>query len=157
MKKYILLLIIPFAIFSCKKKEISAEEQARIDKAIILKYISDNSLVADSSSTGLYYIISDTGSVQHPHDSSLISIYYKGFLTDGTLFDQNGAGQPVSFFLYKLIQGWREGIPKIGKNGKIKLLIPSALGYGTQETPTNLATIPANSVLIFDIELSNFQ
>ncbi|MEN9448088.1 MAG: hypothetical protein RJA25_1378, partial [Bacteroidota bacterium] len=48
---------------------------------------------------------------------------------------------------------WQEGIPLIGKGGKIKLLIPSALGYGT----TAHGAIPANSILIFDIQLDSFR
>jgi len=155
MKKYfLLLLIIPALMYSCKKDDaVSAEEQAKIDKAIILKYIADHSLTTDSTSSGLYYVISDTGSVNHPSDSSYLSVYYRGYLTDGVSFDQNTTGQPSSFFLYGTIPGWREGIPKIGKGGKIKLLIPSALGYGTNTS----SSIPANSVLIFDVELYNFQ
>jgi FKBP-type peptidyl-prolyl cis-trans isomerase FkpA len=69
-------------------------------------------------------------------------------LTDGSVFDQsNSAG--VSFNLTSVIQGWQEGIPYFKKGGKGKLLIPSALGYGTQGT----SGISPNSVLIFDINL----
>jgi len=60
---------------------------------------------------------------------------------------------PREFSLAGVIKGWQEGIPKIGKNGKIKLMIPSALGYGASE----FGSIPANSVLIFDIELDSFR
>lgn len=157
MKKYLLLLLLPLAIYSCKKDEITAEEQAKIDKEIILKYIKDSSLVVDSTSSGLYYAISDSGVGAAPYDSAFLTVYYKGYLTNGTVFDKNQTGQPATLFLHNTIAGWKEGIPKIKKNGRIKLLIPSALGYGTQEVPTLLTTIPASSVLIFDVELSNFQ
>lgn len=155
MKKYfLLLLLIPIAIFSCKKDStVSAEEQAAIDKAIILKYISDNSLVADSTSSGLYYIISNPGVAPYPDSLSRVTVYYKGYLTNNVSFDQTDPGLPVALFLNQVIKGWNEGVRLIGKGGKIKLLIPSALGYGTNES----ASIPASSVLIFDIELDSFQ
>ena len=155
MKKYfLLLLLIPIAIFSCKKDTtVSAEEQAKIDKAIILKYISDNSLVADSTASGLYYVISNPGDTIYPNSNSYVLVYYKGYLTNGVSFDQTEPGKPINLFLNSVIKGWTEGIPKIGKGGKIKLLIPSALGYGSNES----TSIPANSVLIFDIELDSFQ
>lgn len=155
MNKYFLLLfLIPIILFSCKKSSVvSAEDQAKIDKAIILKYIADNSLVADSTNSGLYYVISNPGIPPYPDSLSRVNVYYKGYLINGVSFDQNTPGLPELFFLNQVIKGWNEGVRLIGKGGKIKLLIPSALGYGTAES----ASIPANSVLIFDIELDSFQ
>jgi FKBP-type peptidyl-prolyl cis-trans isomerase FkpA len=77
---------------------------------------------------------------------------YKGYLTDGTVFDESKTGSPATFALKTVIPGWQEGLQLIGVKGKIKLLIPSALGYGS----TAKTNIPANSVLIFDIELVEF-
>lgn len=155
MKKYfLLLLLIPIAFFACKKdKTVSAEEQAKIDKAVILKYLADNSLVADSTASGLYYVIADSGIGPNPTSNSLVKVYYKGYLTNGVTFDENPAGLPRDFLLNGVIKGWTEGVPLIKKGGMIKLLIPSALGYGATEQ----ASIPASSVLIFDIKLDSFQ
>ncbi len=152
MRKLLLLFFIPIALYSCKKTEFDAAKQAATDKAIILQYLRDSSLVADSSSTGLYYVISDTGTVNHPASTSFVTMYYKGYLTNGTIFDQT-AGTTYKSFANRMIAGMTEGIQLIGKGGKIKLLIPSALGYGNADA----GSIPANSVLIFDIELVNFQ
>ncbi len=146
MKKFLLLLLVPVIVYSCKKSEA---EQARIDKQILLKYIADSSLVVDSTTSGLYYAIADSGTGNIPTTTSYITIYYKGYYTSGTIFDQNPAGTPISGFLGGFIPGWIEGVPKIKKGGKIKLLIPSALAYGT----AGYASIPPNTVLIFDIEL----
>lgn len=155
MNKYFLfLLLIPFAFFSCKKdKTVSAEDQAKIDKAVILKYLADNSLIADSTASGLYYIIKDAGVGAKPSDSSYIKVYYNGSLTNGISFDKTEPGLPRDFFLYQTIKGWIEGVKLIGKDGEIQLFIPSALGYGTSAQ----ASIPASSVLIFNIKLASFQ
>ena len=149
MKKLLFLLIIPVCLFSCKKSSV---DQALIDHETILKYIKDSSLVADSTASGLYYVIADSGVGVYPNSLSYVTIYYKGYLTNGTIFDQT-AGAPASLLLNQVIPGWTEGMQKIRKGGKIKLLIPSALGYGS----TTHGEIPANSVLIFDIQLVNFQ
>jgi FKBP-type peptidyl-prolyl cis-trans isomerase len=63
---------------------------------------------------------------------------------DGTLFEYPLSG---------LIKGWQIGIPKLEKRGKGTFFIPSGLAYGNKDA----GTIPANSVLIFDIYLANFQ
>jgi FKBP-type peptidyl-prolyl cis-trans isomerase FkpA len=62
-------------------------------------------------------------------------------------------GDKVEFPLYQLIEGWQIGIPKFGKGGKGKLLVPSRLGYGSSDR----GSIPANSTLIFDIELLDWK
>ncbi|MFN8281575.1 MAG: FKBP-type peptidyl-prolyl cis-trans isomerase [Chitinophagales bacterium] len=152
MKKYLLLLLIPLALFSCKK---SSTDYTKIDREIIRKYIADSSLVADSTESGLFYVISDSGAVKRPNVNSYLTVNYKGYLTNGRIFDQT-EGSPIPFLLSGTIKGWQEGIPLIQKGGKIKLLIPSALGYGDQEKIGTKASIPANSVLIFDIELVDF-
>jgi FKBP-type peptidyl-prolyl cis-trans isomerase FkpA len=148
--KKLFLLLIPVAIFACKKTDV---DQAKVDREIIRKYISDSSLVADSTASGLFYVIADSGIGANPVSTSSVLVYYKGYFTDGTIFDQNPAGLPKTFLLNGVIAGWTEGVPKIRKGGKIKLLIPSALGYGS----AGFGGVPGNTVLIFDIELVNFQ
>ncbi|MFN9955636.1 MAG: FKBP-type peptidyl-prolyl cis-trans isomerase, partial [bacterium] len=73
-------------------------------------------------------------------------------LLDGTIFDQTTGNQTATFPLANLIPGWQEGIPLLQKGGKGTFLLPSALGYG----PNPVGPIPANSVLIFEIELIDF-
>jgi FKBP-type peptidyl-prolyl cis-trans isomerase FkpA len=58
-----------------------------------------------------------------------------------------------------LIEGWKIGLPLIQKSGKIKLYIPPSLGYGASDIKDNngVVVIPANSMLIFDVSLVDFQ
>lgn len=148
-KKLFILFILPVFLFACKKATV---DQAKIDHETILKYLADSSLVADSTSSGIYYIITKVGSGSQPNSSSYVTVNYKGYLINGTIFDQT-AGTPAKFFLTQVITGWKQGIPLIKKGGKAKLIIPSGLGYGDK----TVGTIPANSILIFDIELVDFQ
>ena len=100
----------------------------------------------------MYYVISTPGAAVHPTLNSTVKAYYSGYLADGTVFDHTTAGSPKTFPLANVIDGWQEGLQLIGAGGKIKLLIPSALGYGGITKPG----IPMNSVIIFDVELVSF-
>lgn len=86
-------------------------------------------------------------------ENSTITVKYKGTLTDGTEFDSTDkhGGEPATFTLAKgqLIDGWVQGIPGMKVGGKRKLVIPPSLGYGNQP----MGSIPANSTLVFEIEL----
>ncbi|MBX7225073.1 MAG: FKBP-type peptidyl-prolyl cis-trans isomerase [Chitinophagales bacterium] len=144
MKKLLIYLGFLSALFSCKK-----EDQATIDENIIKQYISDNSLNASRTESGVYYVIADTGIGVNPAINSTVKVYYAGYLTNGNVFDNTTPGSPATFNLGLTIQGWKDGLPKIKEGGKIKLIIPSALGYGSQ----SYGSIPKNSVLVFDIEL----
>jgi FKBP-type peptidyl-prolyl cis-trans isomerase FkpA len=83
---------------------------------------------------------------------STVTVAYKGYLTDGTVFDESDSNG-ITFSLRNVIQGWQEGIPLFKEGGSGMLLIPSALGYGS----SSQGQIPANSVLIFEITLIDVQ
>ena len=156
-RKIITFTFLLVVAASCSKTTVAPDYSAA-DKTTIEAYLLANNLTAQSTASGVYYIITEPGGAYHPGSSSGVKAKYKGYLTDGTVFDQSAWGQyanPATFRLTGVIEGWQEGMQLIGVNGKIKLLIPSALGYGTS-AQTDLAgniTVPANSVLIFDIEL----
>lgn len=100
--------------------------------------------------SGLLYQIEKSGAGHAPKDSDTVVVNYKGTLTDGTEFDNSYTrGEPLSFRLDGVIPGWTEGLKLIKKGGKIKLVIPPALAYGK----TGVPGIPANSTLVFDVEL----
>ena len=83
-------------------------------------------------------------------ENSDVKINYTGKLINGSVFDSTEKhGKPAEFNLANVIPGFREGLQKVGKGGKITLYIPSKLGYGTQAIPG----IPPNSTLIFDVEI----
>jgi len=98
----------------------------------------------------LYYIITEEGTGEHPTATSKVSVFYKGYLTNGNVFDETTNGSE-SFYLSNLIEGWQIGIPILKEGGSGTFFVPSALGYGSQST----GSIPANSVLIFEISLVN--
>lgn len=138
-----LLLIILFV--SCNNNESSSNPQTEAD---IVKYIKDHNLTAQKSSTGLYYIINKQGDGAKPSSNSNVTVSYKGYFINGNVFDQSNA-VGISFNLQQVIKGWTEGIAYFNEGGEGMLLIPSQLGYGSDDRNG----IPGGSVLLFDIKL----
>ncbi len=146
MKYLFSLLILSAFLMSCAKKK--AEKQATEDAAIIAQYISDNGLMATTTSSGLNYVRNIVGTGASCNAFSTVTVAYKGYFTDGSVFDESPE-EGITFGLSNVIQGWTEGIPYFKEGGKGVLIIPSALGYG----PKGRGSIPGNSVLVFDVEL----
>ncbi|NOZ47892.1 MAG: peptidylprolyl isomerase [Chlorobi bacterium] len=150
MKKNLIFLVIISLMFniSCSKKS-----QSEVDEETILNYIESHKLDANKAETGIYYVIEDEGTGSFPSEYARVKVLYSGKLTNDEVFDETDANEPVWFYLYQVIEGWKVGIPLFKKGGKGILLIPSRLGYGTQGT----GNIPPNSVLVFEIELLDIQ
>ncbi|MBK6948819.1 MAG: FKBP-type peptidyl-prolyl cis-trans isomerase [Haliscomenobacter sp.] len=145
--RFLFLLLPILALPSCK-----LEDQAEIDQEKIEQYLADNKLSATRHSSGIYYIISTPGSGGSPSLTSTVTVNYKGYYVNNSVFDQT-TGSPIQFPLNNLIQGWQIAIPLLQKGGKGTFFIPSQLGYGSYPPQG----IPANAVLIFDIELVDFK
>ncbi len=81
-----------------------------------------------------------------------VSVNYVGTLTNGTKFDSSyDRNQPFEFVLGsgQVIKGWDQGVAGMKVGGKRKLVIPPSLGYGSSAQ----GSIPANSTLVFEVEL----
>lgn len=145
--KTILFIMLSVGLFtSCAKRK--AKKQEEDDDRLIQEYLQENNLSATKTETGLYYIVDIQGTGLAAHPTSDVRVAYSGYLLDGSQFDASDA-QGITFNLQNVIAGWTEGIPKFNEGGSGKLVIPSALAYGPNARPG----IPANSVLIFDVEL----
>lgn len=120
------------------------------NEAAILNYIDTNNLVATRTDSGLYYVVNNEGSGSNPTSNSNVTVAYKGYFLDGTVFDESD-GNGISFNLNQVIPGWTEGITYFKEGGDGILLIPYNLGYGVYGNNT----IPRVSVLIFDVNLKS--
>jgi FKBP-type peptidyl-prolyl cis-trans isomerase FkpA len=106
--------------------------------------------------SGLQIQTVKAGEGKSPTDDDVTLVAYKGTLRDGTVFDENPqAPMPVT----GVVPGFTEALKKMQKGGKYKIWIPSELAYGAEEKKnpqTGQVMMPANSVLIFDVELKDF-
>ena len=137
-----------------KRQAKLSEKQLAIDEEVIKKFIADKGLKAERDPSGLYYVVEEAGSAEKPGLQNQVTVHYHGTLTDGTVFDSSvDRGKPATFPLNGVVPGWQVGIPKFGKGGKGKLIIPSTMAYG----PRPAGKIPPNSCLIFDVEVIDFQ
>ena len=125
------------------------EAQLEVDEQLIQDYLDANNLTAETGQLGMRYIIEEPGAGENPTSASTVIVKYRGYLPDGSVFDQADAFQTP---LQNTIAGWIVGIPLFKKGGKGTIFLPSRLGYGEFGT----AGISPNQVLIFDIELINF-
>lgn len=149
-----LLALGSLSFLSCKKDKIlTPAEQLQVDIKIIEDYIAKNGLITQSTPSGLHYVITKAGFGNNPTINSTVKVQYKGYFTDGSVFDGTNPNEQATFPLTGVIEGWQECIPLLQKTGKGTFLIPSALAYG----PAGRGSIPGNSVLIFDVQLDDFN
>lgn len=168
----------PDSVFENKKRDFyKAEYDVLIKKnqasesSKIAKYIADNSLKVSTTASGLNYVIEASGNAERAASTDTILVDYTGQFTnkkaDGKLnvFDTSNARvakdagiysplaqyAPRPLVLNQLPAGFIEGVKLIGVGGKIKIIIPSKLGYGENGGgPINPFT-----PLVFDIELKS--
>ncbi|MEZ2337224.1 FKBP-type peptidyl-prolyl cis-trans isomerase [Mucilaginibacter sp. RCC_168] len=155
MKRYFLLLgLAIITLSSCLKTEqqkppvvVDPAVQAATDDAAIKTYLAAHTdITATKDTSGIYYQIVTPGSGPNPSGGSTVTVNYTGKLLNDNPFDSKNA---VQTSLSQVIPGWTIGVPFIKAGGRIILLIPSRYGYG----PYANGPIPANSVLIFTIDL----
>jgi peptidylprolyl isomerase len=106
--------------------------------------------------SGLKYAVIKEGEGEYADSGQVVTVNYSGYLENGTLFDSSvERDEPISFVLgmQQVIKGWDEGLKLMKKGSKVKFIIPPDLAYGR----INLGKIPANSTLVFDIEMLDIQ
>ena len=100
--------------------------------------------------TGLQYRVLREGDGDSPVAEDKVKVHYSGKLIDGTEFDSSyKRGDPTEFGLNQVIKGWTEGLQLMKVGAKYEFFIHPNIAYGARPRPT----IPANSVLIFEVEL----
>lgn len=136
-----------------KLTEAKAAEAAKAASAGNVAYLAENGKKEGVTTlpSGLQYevITAGKGTVK-PTASDQVKTHYHGTLTNGTIFDSSvDRGEPITFPVTGVIRGWVEALQLMVEGDKWKLTVPSELAYGAQAQ----GQIPANSVLVFEVEL----
>jgi FKBP-type peptidyl-prolyl cis-trans isomerase FklB len=140
-------LVEAFAALQKRAEERMAkmsEESAAAGK----KFLEENAKKAGvvTTASGLQYEVEKKADGAQPKPTDVVTVHYTGKLTNGTV----ERGSPIDLPVSGVIPGWVEGLQLMHVGEKYKLYIPSELAYGAQSPSP---AIPANSVLVFDLEL----
>ncbi len=132
------------------EKQNKQAEAAKATGEAFLKENGKKEGITTTASGLQYEILSKGDGKNRPKKSDTVKVHYVGTLLDGTTFDSSiKRGEPTQFGLSQVIPGWTEGLQLMSKGGKFRFYIPSKLAYGERALPS----IPANSVLTFEVEL----
>jgi FKBP-type peptidyl-prolyl cis-trans isomerase len=143
--------------------EIDKQEKAAAAEEVKVKAANDLYLAANkakpgvmTTASGLQYKVLRQGDAKlaPPGPMDQVSVMYEGKLTSGKVFDSAYArGEPVSFVVTGVIPGWTEALQMMHPGDMYELTIPPDLGYGASAN----GPIPANSILLFKVELLGYQ
>jgi FKBP-type peptidyl-prolyl cis-trans isomerase len=138
-----------------KMNQALMEKQEKASKQILeanAKYLEENKKKngIKATASGLQYEILKEGTGGIPKETDTVRVHYRGTLIDGSEFDSSYKREaPLEFPVARVIKGWTEALKMMKVGSKWKLYVPSELAYGAREHPG----IPANSVLLFEVEL----
>ena len=131
-----------------KKAEADAKANQEKGKKFLEENAKKKGVVVTKS--GLQYEVITEGKGAKPKATDKVKVHYVGTLIDGTKFDSSvDRKEPAEFPLNQVIPGWTEGVQLMNVGSKYKFFLPSELAYGAQ----GAGSIPANSVLVFEVEL----
>lgn len=138
-----------------KLQETAIKKQTEVaekNKKEGMDFLEKNKAEAGVKTTpsGLQYVVEKEGTGKVPSDKDTVTAHYEGKLINGQKFDSSyDRNQPADFPVTGVIPGWTEALKMMKVGSKYKLFVPPELGYGASPRPG----IPANSVLVFQVEL----
>ncbi|THB73598.1 MAG: FKBP-type peptidyl-prolyl cis-trans isomerase [Gammaproteobacteria bacterium] len=133
------------------------EKQAKQNLQRSKRFLAENLRLSGVKETksGLQYKILTPGSGEIPKKTDTIIAHYKGTLIDGSVFDSSyRRGKPFTTPVTRVIKGWTEALQMMKVGAKWRLFVPPHLAYGSRSPSQD---IPANSALIFDLELLDIK
>jgi FKBP-type peptidyl-prolyl cis-trans isomerase FkpA len=126
--------------------------QLAVDTTMIDEHLAGQQMKAETTPSGMRYIIKKKGSGPVTVNGQMATVEYKGYLLNGTVFDQGSYTFPVG--ARQVIQGWDEILLLMNKGTSLTVFIPSTLAYGNQRRSQEILE---NSILVFDMELKDLK
>jgi FKBP-type peptidyl-prolyl cis-trans isomerase FkpA len=142
-----LLCLLPLAAAGC-----DSATEPRIQDTRFAAHLGVDLAASTAHPSGLYYRDLVVGEGARVENGTRAHVHYRGWLANGTLFDQRQPPQqPFSFLVGNdnIILGWHLGVVGMRVGGTRQLVIPPALAYGRQ----GQGSIPGNAILVFEITL----
>jgi FKBP-type peptidyl-prolyl cis-trans isomerase FklB len=146
-----------FTSFQNKKAQemqALAEVNMKKGKAFLDKHRKEKGV--KELGNGIQYKVLTAGKGDKPSETDTVVVNYRGTLVDGTEFDSSyKRGEPATFAVNAVIQGWQEILPMMPVGSKWEVVIPSDLAYGPRGTGGGV--IGPNDTLVFEIELKEIK
>ena len=138
-----------------REKQRQATAQQNLDAGLAFLEVNASKKGVTTLSSGLQYQVIEEGEGASPNTTDTVTVHYRGTLIDGAEFDSSyRRGQPATFQLNRVIEGWTEGVQLMKPGAKYRFFIPPDLAYGEGGGG---AKIPPNSTLVFEVELLSVQ
>lgn len=136
-----------------EKQKVESEAALKKGEDFLLENAKKDGVKATES--GLQYEVLASGKGDSPEATDTVEVHYHGTLIDGSVFDSSvERGTPAKFPVNRVISGWTEALQLMKVGDKWRLTIPAGLAYGAQSPSPK---IPANSTLVFEVELLNIE
>jgi FKBP-type peptidyl-prolyl cis-trans isomerase FklB len=147
------------AALTALKQQLTETQKQRIEEIAQKNLEASHEFLADNAEqegvttlpSGLQYKEISSGEGKSPAAEDKVTVHYTGKLINGSVFDSShDRNQPATFQVNKVIPGWTEALQLMQEGDKWELFIPPELAYGEKGAGRK---IPANSALIFEVEL----
>lgn len=155
-----------YNVMAEKKRETERLLLKEKEEVALKDYFEQNQINPEKTESGLFISIHEEGTGEVPESGDKIAVNYKGMLLNGNVFDtsieavakennlynEKRTYAPFEFIVGRgqVIRGWDEAFTQVKVGTKATIFIPSPLAYGTRSPSP---AIPANSTLIFEVEL----
>jgi len=136
-----------------KEMQAKANEAQQGNSEEGVKFLTENASKdgVQTLDSGMQYIVLNEGTGDKPAATDTVDVHYEGSLINGTVFDSSiKRGEPATFPVNGVIQGWQEALQLMPVGSKWKVFIPSELAYGAQGAGGDIGP---NETLIFEMEL----
>ncbi len=147
-------LFMSLSVYLVPDPQTTAEKENNL----LVNYAMDKLLEVERTSSGLFYHIQKPGEGNLLQWGDRVKTFYRGTFPDGQEFDNAyKRGEPLSFYIGNVIDGWNEGLQLLRPGGRMTLLIPSHLAYGEKglKNSDRKFLVPPDQPLIFDIYVSD--
>ncbi len=154
--KALVLVLMPLAaLTACDKKSDAATSSAAYDTspASNARYLADYAAKPDVKKTAsglMYRVLREGKGPSVLRGADVVTVYYKGALINGKVFDQTKPDEPAQFQSGALIPGWVEALKLMKTGDTWEIVVPSDLGYGAEGAGD---AIPPDQTLVFTMAL----
>ena len=160
LAKIVALVLLPLAgLAACDRDQSDAAPSAAYDTSAAsnAKFLADYAARPDAKKTasGLMYRVIKAGNGPAViRDSDVVTVYYKGMLINGKVFDQTKPEEPAPLLVGGVIAGWTEALKLMKTGDTWEMVIPSDLAYGSDGFADK---IPPDQTLVFLVALAKVE